>query len=248
VRESVGFGLSPREVLGFLQPVFLVDALLAPVGLTAAFVAAPHPAALLGVLPLAVLLWVFARDRHSRIDQALALTEAYEGANLEARRDPLTGALNRLGWDEAVRSEQERIRRTGRPATLIVVDVDGLKTANDRWGHEVGDAVIRTVASVLAKGVRSEDVVARIGGDEFAVLMPGSGAAEAEATVRRLDELIRRERVGAVPLSASIGFAAAGAGEDLGAALRRADARMYRAKHATYDRTPADDRRRPATP
>jgi diguanylate cyclase (GGDEF)-like protein len=248
IRESFGFGVSPAEVIAFLRPVFLVDALLAPVGLTAAFVVAPNPIALVAVLPLAVLLWVFARDRHSRIDQALALTEAYEGANLEARRDGLTGVLNRLGWDEAVGQEQERIRRTGRPASLIVVDVDGLKAANDRWGHEFGDAVIRTVATVLTRGVRSEDVVARVGGDEFAVLMPASGEAECERTVRRLGELIGRRRVNSEPLSASIGFATCAASDDLGAALRKADARMYRAKHSAHVTTSSgDDRRRSTT-
>jgi diguanylate cyclase (GGDEF)-like protein len=232
IRESLGFGVSPSEVVSFLRPVFLVDALLAPVGLTAAFVVAPDPAALFGVLPLAVLLWVFARDRHSRIDHALALTEAYEGANLEARRDALTGVLNRLGWDEAVRSEQERMRRSGHSASLVVVDVDGLKTANDRMGHEFGDAVIRTVATVITRGVRAEDVVARIGGDEFAVLMPASGEAECKRTVQRLEALIRRQRVNSVPLSASVGCAACEASDDLGAALRKADARMYQAKHS----------------
>jgi diguanylate cyclase (GGDEF)-like protein len=247
VRESFGFGVSPAEVINFLRPVFLVDALLAPVGLTAAFVVAPTPAALLGVLPLAVLLWVFARDRHSRIDQALALTEAYEGANLEARRDGLTGVLNRLGWDEVMRSEQERIRRSGRSASLIVIDVDGLKTANDRWGHEFGDTVIRTVATVITRGVRAEDVVARIGGDEFAVLMPATSEPECERTVRRLNELIRRQRVNSIPLSASIGFTTCVPSDDLGAALRKADARMYKAKHSTQTATAAGvDRRRSA--
>src|SRR5205807_2294132 len=109
VRESFGFGISPRVVVGFLRPVFLVDALLAPVGLTAAFVVSPQPMALLGVLPLAALLWVFARDRHNRIDQALALSHAYQGASDQARRDGLTGVFNRLGWDEAVTAAQERV-------------------------------------------------------------------------------------------------------------------------------------------
>ena len=115
LRESLGFGIAPRAVLSFLRPVFLVDALLAPVGLTAAFVIADEPLALLGILPLAVLLWVFARDRRQRIDQALALSHAYHGASDQARRDGLTGVFNRLGWDEALTAAQASILDT-RPA------------------------------------------------------------------------------------------------------------------------------------
>ncbi len=245
LRESIGFGISPRAVLAFLRPVFLVDALLAPVGLTAAFVIAPEPLALLGVLPLAGLLWVFARDRHDRIDQALALSHAFHGASDQARRDGLTGVINRLGWDEALTAAQHSIRDTNQPASLIVVDVNGLKVANDQRGHEFGDAVIRSLARALSHTVREQDVVARVGGDEFAILLPNCGQTEAELAVQRLTEAIRRQRVGDLPLTASIGTATCLPSSDLRATLSVADSRMYDAKRRQPSRTaalPADRR------
>jgi diguanylate cyclase len=227
--------------------VFLVDALLAPVGLTAAFVIAPHPLALLGILPLAGLLWVFASDRHQRIDQALALSHAYHGASDQARRDGLTGVLNRLGWDEALTTAQRDILDTRQPASVVVVDLDGLKAANDLRGHEFGDMVIRSLARVLSHTVREQDVVARTGGDEFAILLPSCGEAESELAVRRLTDAMRRQRVAGMPLTASIGTATCSPSDDLRDTLRAADSRMYRAKsHRTSRSTalPAERRTR----
>jgi diguanylate cyclase (GGDEF)-like protein len=237
VRESLGFGISPRAVMAFLRPVFLVDALLAPVGLTAAFVIAPEPLALLGVLPLAGLLWVFARDRRDRIDQALALSHAYHGASDQARRDGLTGVFNRLAWDEALTAGQQSIRDSKQPASLIVVDVDALKEANDGRGHEFGDSVIRSLARALSHTVREQDVVARVGGDEFAILLPNCGETEAQVAVQRLTEAIHRQRVDGSPLSASIGTATCLPSSDLRATLRIADSRMYDAKRRQPSRT-----------
>jgi diguanylate cyclase (GGDEF)-like protein len=244
-RESLGFGISPATVVSFMRPVFLVDALLAPVGLTAAFVIAPQPLALLGILPLAGLLWVFARDRHERIDQALALSHAYHGASDEARRDGLTGVLNRLGWEEALATAQQDIFDTEQPASVVVVDVDGLKAANDLRGHEFGDVVIRSLARVLSHTVREQDVVARTGGDEFAILLPNCGQTESELAVRRLTDAMRRQRVGGMPLTASIGTATCSPSDDLRATLRTADSRMYHAKSQQPNRTttPPVDRR-----
>ncbi|MDT5056389.1 MAG: hypothetical protein QOF66_4755 [Mycobacterium sp.] len=238
-RESVGFDISPAAVVTFMRPVFLVDALLAPVGLTAAFVIAPHPLALLGVLPLAGLMWVFARDRHDRIDQALALSHAYHGASDQARRDGLTGVLNRLGWDEALTAAQQDVLDTEQPASVVVVDVDGLKAANDLRGHEFGDAVIRSLARVLSHTVREQDVVARTGGDEFAILLPNCGQTESELAVRRLTDAMARQRVGGMPLSASVGAATCFPSDDLRATLRTADSRMYHAKSGQPSRVTA---------
>jgi diguanylate cyclase (GGDEF)-like protein len=243
IREAA-FGVTARDVLRFLRPVFLVDTLLFPVALTATFEIVAEPAALLGVLPLAALLWVFARERHERIEQAVALSRAYAGARDTALHDELTGLLNRRGWDEAFDARQASAAEE--PTSLIVVDVDGLKQANDGHGHEAGDALIRAVGRAIAAAVRAEDVVARLGGDEFAALLPGASDAACAGVVERIERLLGRQHVPGVVVSASIGRATVTDGGDLRRALRRADERMYEAKAAARPsaRVPAERRSR----
>ena len=240
IRESAGFGVPARSVATFLCWVFLVDALLAPPALTATFTIVDKPGALLGLMPLAVLLWVFARDRHAHIDQTLAMSQAIDGANDQARHDGLTGALNRLGWDEACADVLDATEGTWKPASVLVVDVDDLKDANDRHGHEFGDSVIRATARALAGGIRTGDVLARIGGDEFAILLPGTGEGECAQIVGRLQRLIGASRVGSMKLSASIGSATCRS-DHLDEGFRVADARMYRSKRARRDPAVAGD-------
>jgi diguanylate cyclase (GGDEF)-like protein len=111
-----------------------------------------------------------------------------------------------------------------------VLDLDGLKVANDRHGHDVGDVLIRSLGEVLEAAVREHDVVARIGGDEFAILLPASRDHDCARTVARITAAITRRQVDAMPLSASIGWATCPPAVSLGEALTLADARMYEAK------------------
>ena len=239
IREWLGFGISPAAVIGFMRPVFLVDALLAPAGLLFAFAVAPQPAAMLAVMPLVALIWVFSRERRARIDQALALTTAFDGVSQQARHDALTGLANRLGWEEALAAEQQRRARTGSPVGVIVIDADGLKQANDRYGHGFGDRVIQSLASTVSGCVRESDVVARIGGDEFALLLPSSGPGDTLRTVGRIADAVARQTVDGHPLSASIGHAVCPPARDLVSALKKADAAMYAAKRERSQRPAA---------
>ena len=136
---------------------------------------------------------------------------------------PLTGLPNRRALEMALEREAARVERGGPPFALVLVDLDGFKRVNDEGGHREGDRYLRRVARALVSGVRRGDLVARWGGDEFAVLLLGTGEKEAVEVAERLG---RRLQEGGV--SASLGVAVyAGDLEDL---FLRADQALYRAK------------------
>jgi diguanylate cyclase (GGDEF)-like protein len=139
-----------------------------------------------------------------------------------AMTDALTGLGNRRAFDLCREREESRCRDIGQRLTAIQLDLDDLKATNDRDGHAAGDALIRAAAQALREAVRRDAHVARIGGDEFAVLLPGCGLAEANAIGERL-----REALAAVGARASIGCAERKPHRDIIEALARADAAMY---------------------
>ena len=98
----------------------------------------------------------------------------------------MTGAMNRRYFYELVQMEIDRIRRYSHPFTVVYLDLDNFKQMNDRYGHEIGDEVLRIVASQLKSMLRKTDIVARLGGDEFAILLPFATARRAEAAVCRI--------------------------------------------------------------
>jgi diguanylate cyclase (GGDEF)-like protein len=150
----------------------------------------------------------------------------------EARNDELTGLANRVAWNEALDKERPRRSRYRRPVVVMSVDVDGLKQANDRYGHDAGDDLLCGVAGILRRNLRDADVVARIGGDEFGVLLPETKPDAMPALVERIKIACAAWR-GTKPdlrLSVSIGWAAPEPFGDLREALRTADDRMYLAK------------------
>lgn len=143
--------------------------------------------------------------------------------------DALTGVYNRGYFEE----EMARLQRGRRfPVSLVMADVDRLKDVNDRQGHAAGDAVLQGVAGVLTSAFRAEDVVARIGGDEFAVLLPDTNAPAAEAALRRARQALQ-EHNGAgcgTPIRLSFGVGTAVDPLPLWDVLKEADASMYREK------------------
>jgi diguanylate cyclase (GGDEF)-like protein len=163
------------------------------------------------------------------------LSDLKRRAELEAERaltDPLTGLLNRRGFREAALRELERSRRYGQPITLAFLDVDDFKIVNDRFGHQIGDQVLETLAGIFRRRLRVVDVGARLGGDEFALLMPSTAEAEAKALLRDLVAQVAAEaRARDWPVGLSIGVATfAPAPSDLELVLRQADALMYEVK------------------
>ncbi len=164
------------------------------------------------------------------------LVEAQQELRHQAFHDPLTGLANRALFADRLRHGLELHRRDGRPIGLLYCDLDGFKTVNDTLGHDAGDEVIRAAAERLRALTRPGDTVARMGGDEFAVLLEDGGDAKAVAD-RLLAGFARPTAIGrhAVAVGVSVGIAALPAGSatvDAASLLRRADAAMYTAKRA----------------
>lgn len=155
------------------------------------------------------------------------------------KHDELTKLYNRSFYvDELNRMERKNVR----PGSVIVVDVNGLKSANDMWGHAAGDALLRRTGEVLGKSLEKPCCAARIGGDEFALLLPGldeNGAELVLDNVRRLLALNNQFYPGA-PLSLATGAATRQPGESFEEAVKRADLLMYRAKNDYHSRSAED--------
>lgn len=121
--------------------------------------------------------------------------------------DSLTGLYNRHKLNENLEIEVERARRYGRPLSMIMIDLDGLKAVNDSQGHQAGDTVLQQTAQAIRSQVRRVDSPTRYGGDEFVVLLPEANGEEAERVARRIGARIGAIRVGGAAVSASIGVA-----------------------------------------
>lgn len=191
---------------------------------------------LAGLLAALVLVW----SRHERM-QELAL---------QASQDPLTGLKNRRRFEEDLRAELARSHRYRVAGALLMLDLDHFKQVNDTLGHPAGDRVLAEIASVLRARARETDVLARIGGDEFAIVLPRCEPAEAEEVSGEVIAAIR-ERMSTEPevppITASVGIAVFGVGERLSyeTVLDRADAALYAAKGSGRDRMKTFDESTP---
>lgn len=164
--------------------------------------------------------------------RTLELEAANRALDLQARTDALTGLLNRRGFETQMAFGLAMARRSGRPLSLITVDVDHFKRVNDTYGHEAGDEVLRRVARTLEERLRGSDVVARVGGEEFVVLLPDTDLAGAQAIAQALVQAMADQQdpvVGTITVSA--GVATMRGAQDNGTdILRRGDAALYEAK------------------
>jgi diguanylate cyclase (GGDEF)-like protein/PAS domain S-box-containing protein len=180
---------------------------------------------------------VSAQDITERRRAEEELRAATEALTEKAVRDPLTGLANRTLFEERLRGALSRDARTGGSTGVLFLDLDGFKDVNDHHGHAVGDAVLRAVAERLTAGVRPADTVARIGGDEFVVLVEGATPSGMSALVARLTEAVQAPlsvRGETLDVGVSVGMALADEGSaDPASLVAEADKRMYDAKRST---------------
>jgi diguanylate cyclase (GGDEF)-like protein len=152
-------------------------------------------------------------------------------------RDALTGLANRRAFELSLTREIDRVARSGEPALLLAVDIDHFKRVNDTWGHLAGDQVIRAVANALIDSVRPMDLVARVGGEEFAIVLPNCPSAFGQTVAERVRQRVERMTVAISPtqqiaVTMSVGGAFAPQWVRSTPALwkERADQQLYLAK------------------
>ena len=169
------------------------------------------------------------------LSAALVQRELLERLEHLSMSDALTGLGNRRAFDEALEAEMARARRAKGSMGLVILDVDHFKQFNDQHGHQAGDDALVTVARVLAEEARAEDRACRIGGEEFALLLPGADDATAAAVAERVRRAVEENTAPAAGVTVSLGVAAS-RGDDPRGLLETADARLYVAKAAGRNR------------
>ncbi len=172
--------------------------------------------------------------------ELVRLHQELDRVSLQARHDPLTGALNRQGLDEAISREVSHVKRKDTPLCMALLDIDNFKKINDTLGHAMGDSALTHLASVAREVMRPQDTLARYGGEEFVILLPDTLLEQGiEAMTRLQRELTKRFFLAGtekVLMTFSAGVAQLATGESGPQAIRRADQAMYLAKRAGKNR------------
>jgi diguanylate cyclase (GGDEF)-like protein len=217
----------------FRLPVFLVGAVLATFGLViVAVLGSPHllehnPTPLLGLIVL--------------LGALVVAQQPVLNAELRWRRDavldPLTGLLNRQGLQGRFLEVAEQARLTEAPVALVMCDLDGFKSLNDQHGHACGDAVLKDVAYVLRKELRSFELLYRVGGEELLLVLPGAGLRAGCNVAEHVRASIERSEPAGLHVTVSVGVCSA-AGEDIefGPMFEAADRALYEAKRSGRNR------------
>ncbi|MCB8835873.1 GGDEF domain-containing protein [Aurantimonas sp. VKM B-3413] len=190
--------------------------------------------------------WILPAMRHQTREQnklqslAGLLRKRSQDLEQAAVTDSLTGMHNRRFFDQAMEQYIEEFTRVGRPLGLVVIDLDRFKAINDTYGHDVGDEVLRALAACLFEFARFNDVAARLGGEEFAILAPNMEMMELRRFANSLREAIASLdiKVGSASLrvTASMGLSVSQSGDVAATLFKRADINLYQAKQAGRNR------------
>jgi two-component system, cell cycle response regulator len=189
----------------------------------------------------AAIMTARVRNQLQLVSYAKQLQALNEELERRATTDALTGLPNRRAFMETAAREAARFRRFGDPMGLLMIDIDHFKSINDTHGHDIGDIVLREVARRLAGLLRDTDTIGRLGGEEFAVILPRTDAEGARAVADRLLHALRGRPIpsdaGPIPVTATIGLSMLDPVETaIDAALKRADVALYDGKRGGRDR------------
>lgn len=182
--------------------------------------------------------------------RTLELSESNRRLQELASTDSLTGLLNRRAFMDAFKNKFDLARRHQRPLSLLMIDVDHFKRINDTHGHQMGDWVLVQLSAIMTKSLRGTDVLGRIGGEEFALLLPETAHSQAVELSERLLETIRRTTLQASPqttltITASIGLTTVPPfSSEIDSVMKQADEALYRAKTTGRDRCCGSDPKR----
>lgn len=222
---------------------FAFPGLLSQAGATSSFYLDQSVRGLVGLVLLFNVYTIYQQTLIHRIQKQL--TEQMEAmTKMEVRTeevfklaalDSLTGLYNRRSGEQRLGAEILRAERTGRPLTILVLDLDGLKSMNDKFGHAAGDELIRTFAQSLNKAIRGSDLAVRFGGDEFLVLLPDCKLEEVRYVLTRLSGHKMDYQGVSMAIAFCAGWANYRSGESAGELLKRADDALYVNKRASKE-------------